>query len=205
MKKITNLSSKYATYKFILIVIWIFCYCNSALSHDNDISSCESAFYNEFHILDSIQVNNEQIYTIMDKFIELEQGAYYYPDLIIVLELGKIDKYYISSQYDLSVSTNYSCYLMISSIMKSIAWYPAYTYGYFTYHGFYAIIVCPQNNSYGLFSKTGKRDKLYFYRPKPNTLMSQDDSHTQLCFYYDQDKDEFICDWESIHIGSTRK
>ena len=122
----------------------------------------------------------------------------------IITDPKQIDEYHLPSQCDLLTSGNYSCYLMVSSIKKSIAWHPACSYGYFTYNGFDTIIVCSQNHSYGLFSKTGKKHKLHFYIPKPETLMSQDDSHTQICFYYNHSKDEFICDWGSIYIGSSK-
>lgn len=187
--------------KLILIAAMIFNYWNATIYGGNNENPY---FYDDFRTLDLLKVDNRQIYDVLDKFIELEKGAYYYPDLIILMEIGDIDEYHLPPQCDLSTSENYSCYLMTSSMKKSIAWYPACSYGYFTYHGFLVIIVCPKNNPYKLFSKKGGKHKLHFYRPKPGTLMSQDDSHTQICFYYDRDKDEFVCDWESIHIGSIK-
>ena len=187
--------------RLILFVTVIF-YCWDATLYGGNNGN--PYFYDDFHTLDSLKVHNQQIYDILNKFTELEKGTYYYPDLIIIIELGKIDEYHLPPQCDLLTSGNYSCYLMVSSIKKSIAWHPACSYGYFTYNGFDTIIVCSQNHSYGLFSKTGKKHKLHFYIPKPETLMSQDDSHTQICFYYNHSKDEFICDWGSIYIGSSK-
>lgn len=60
--------------RLILFVTVIF-YCWDATLYGGNNGN--PYFYDDFHTLDSLKVNNQQIYDILKKFTELEKGTIY--------------------------------------------------------------------------------------------------------------------------------